>query len=149
MRRMKSSRATQPYRKGRPRQAGLAFNAMKAGRSAFGQNPVDLTRDAGKAAKRSFQPVGPTKGTKPPLSAKAAKPGAFSAFTLHKNATSNARAGQTFRTVAGTSKSGVEGNYHVYADGTRVFVADKGAKPLRQRARDMALKRRGGTRMSG
>lgn len=45
-----------------------------------------------------------------------------SAFQLHQNKTSNARAGKTFRTYQGTSKSGKKGTYHVYADGQRVFV---------------------------
>lgn len=119
------SRATQPFRKGVARQPGLALKAMKRGRTALGGNPMDVQRaiaKGGNAPRQMAKPVAPPKGK--PAAAPATK-GGFSKFTLHKNATGNERDGQAFRTVAGISKGGAKGEYHVYGNGRRVFVASK------------------------
>lgn len=41
---MQPSRRSQPYRRGQSRQGGEALAAMLKGRSAWGQNPMDLRR---------------------------------------------------------------------------------------------------------
>lgn len=150
---MKNSRSTQPYRKGQARQSGLAMKAMQKGATAGGFNPMDVQRKiakGGNAPRKMLQPVAraltppPSKGVA--RTPKAKGPGPFSKFQLHKNTTGNERDGQTFRTVAGTSKSGQKGVYHEYAGGKRVFVA-KGPKPksLANRAR----RPKNSSRMSG
>lgn len=41
---MRPTRRTQPYRKGQARQPGRVLDAMKRGRTMFGQNPMDVSR---------------------------------------------------------------------------------------------------------
>ena len=109
------------------------MKAMRKGRTATGFNPADLTRaiaKGGNAPRQMAQPVAPAKGV--------ARPQAVGGLGKRMNRTSNARAGQTFREVKGTSKAGVAGTYHVYDGGRRVFVADAGAKPRKARARSFA-----------
>jgi hypothetical protein len=135
---MIASRRTQPYRKGQPRHAGLAMKAMQKGRTGTGFNPADITRGiqkGGNAPRAMAQPVAPTKGV--------AKPKLATGLSARVNRSGNARTGQTFREVKGTSKSGVSGTYHVYPGGKRVFVADEGAKPRQARARSFAKRARG------
>jgi hypothetical protein len=114
---MKPSHSTQPYRKSTGRQPGLALKAMKRGRTGTGFNPMDVQRQiakGGNAPRKVHAPV-----AKPEF--------AGGGLARRLNRTGNDRDGQIFRTVKGTSKSGVSGEYHVYAGGKRVFVADKGA----------------------
>jgi hypothetical protein len=135
---MKPSRSTQPYKKGGPRQPGLAMKAMQKGRTGTGFNPADITRGiqkGGSAPRAMAQPVAPTKGV--------AKPKVASGLSARVNRSGNARDGLAFREVKGTSKSGVSGTYHVYPGGKRVFVADEGAKPRQARARSFAKRARG------
>jgi hypothetical protein len=95
---------------------------MQKGRTGTGFNPADITRGiqkGGNAPRAMAQPVGPAKG----VARTNAKPKAGLGGLARKlNRTGNARGGGAYREVAGISKAGVKGTYHVYPGDRRVFV---------------------------
>jgi hypothetical protein len=54
-----ASRATQPYRKGRPRQPGGALTAMMRGSTFSGHNPRDAMRAVQRLARKRKSPTRP------------------------------------------------------------------------------------------
>jgi hypothetical protein len=64
---MRSSRQTQPYRRGNARAPGAALTAMLKGRTTTGYNPADAQRAAAliAAAKRHKRPTRPQRPKRP------------------------------------------------------------------------------------